>query len=239
MTAVKDNLDALQLVAEQGLDGAQDIFWLLYAFAERLYTFARQGYTELFIVIAAAFIVFRVLAGFFRGFRGLRTGDTIIGRAYVTDGDGLRVSGYNIRMAGLDAPEWDQMARHQDGYWLNHGNHVKSALIQAIGGKRVRVTVKGYDKHGRVLGTVTCDGKDVGEWLVRNGHAIAAYGKTHKSVEREARSARRGLWGYAEAFDPRAWRYKKWRKIGEMNPRKDRSRRARPKRMMPRWFWRI
>ena len=141
-SAVKDNLDPLQRVAEQGLAGAQYTFGLLYDLSERLYTFAKQGYTELFIVVV---IAFRVLGGFFRGFRGLRPGDTIIGRAYVTDGDGLRVSGYNIRMASLDAPEWDQMARHQDGYWFNHGKRVKSTLIQAIGGKRVRVT-----------GSVTC-----------------------------------------------------------------------------------
>ena len=75
----------------------------------------------------------------------------------------------------------------QDGYWFNHGKRVKSALIQAIGGKKVRVTVQGYDKHGRVVGTVTCNGKDVGKWLVRNGHAIAAYGNKYKVVEREAR----------------------------------------------------
>ena len=120
-SAVKDNLDALQRVAEQGLTGAQYTFGLLYDLAERLYAFARQGYTELFIVVVIAFIAFRVLVGFSRGFRGLRPGDTIIGRAYVTDGDGLMVSGYKIRMASLDAPEWDQMARHQDGYWFNHG----------------------------------------------------------------------------------------------------------------------
>ena len=134
-SAVKDNLDALQRVAEQGLTGAQYTFGLLYDLAERLYAFARQGYTELFIVVVIAFIAFRILVGFSRGFRGLRPGDTIIGRAYVTDGDGLRVSGYNIRMASLDAPEWDQMARHQDGYWFNHGKRVKSTLIQAIGGR--------------------------------------------------------------------------------------------------------
>ena len=92
----------------------------------------------------------------------------------MTDGDGIRVSGHTIRHAGLDAPEWDQWAKHQDGYWFKHGKRVKSALIQTIGGKHVRVTVERYDKHGRVLGTVTCNGKDVGALLVRNGHAVVA-----------------------------------------------------------------
>lgn len=133
---------------------------------------------------------------------------TITGKAYVIDGDGLKVSGYNVRLAGLDAPEWDQWAKHQHGYWFNQGKRVKSALIQAIGGKEVRVKVKRYDKYNRVIGTVTCNGKDVGEWLVRNGLAIAAFGNQYKHIEREARRARRGMWGYDEAYDPRAWRHR-------------------------------
>ena len=134
---------------------------------------------------------------------------TITGKAYVTDGDGITVSGYTIRLTGLDAPEWGQVAKHQHGYWFNHGKRVKSALIQAIGGKYVQVAVEGCDKYGRVLGSVTCDGKDVGAWLVRNGYAISAYADKYKDVEREAKLARRGLWGHAEVHDPRAWRHNK------------------------------
>ena len=135
-----------------------------------------------------------------------RGGGVIVGKAYVTDGDGIRVSGYTVRLAGLDAPEWDQPAQDRYGYWFNHGQRVKGALIQAIGGKHVRVTVEGHDKYGRVLGTVTCDGDDVGAWLVRNGHAISAYGGRYKHLEGEARQQRRGMWGLAESYDPRAWR---------------------------------
>ena len=133
-------------------------------------------------------------------------GSVIAGKAWVTDGDGLRVSGCTVRFAGLDAPEWDQWAKHRDGYWFKHGKRVKSALIRAVGGQRVEVKVEGLDRHGRVLGQVTCDGKDVGAWLVRNGHAIAAYGDRYKGVEREARQEKRGLWGHDVAFDPRYWR---------------------------------
>ena len=144
-----------------------------------------------------------------QGVRRLPTpdaGSVIAGKAWVTDGDGLRVSGYTVRFAGLDAPEWDQWAKHRDGYWFKHGKRVKSSLIETIGGRHVRVTVEGYDKYDRVIGTVTCDGKDVGAWLVRNGHAIAAYGDRYKGVEQEARREKRGLWGHDVAFDPRYWR---------------------------------
>lgn len=158
---------------------------------------------EFLIVLGLAAIFF-----LFKSLSKKRPGNTITGKAYVTDGDGIRVSGYSIRFAGLDAPEWDQLAKHQHGYWFNQGRRVKSALIQAIGGKYVRVKVEGYDDYGRLIGTVTCDGKDVGEWLVRNGHAISAYGNQYKQIEREARSARRGMWGHAEIYDPRAWRHR-------------------------------
>ena len=41
---------------------------------------------------------------------------TITGKAYVTDGDEIRVAQWEVQIAGLDAPEWDQKAKHQDGY---------------------------------------------------------------------------------------------------------------------------
>ena len=137
---------------------------------------------------------------------------TLEGKAYVTDGDGIRVARQEVRLAGLDAPEWDQKARHRDGYWFNHGKRVKSALIREIGGKHVRVSVESVDKFGRLLGTVTHKGRDIGEWLVREGHAIAAYSDRYMRVEREAREAKRGMWAHAHNFDPRAHRHREPRK---------------------------
>ena len=88
-------------------------------------------------------------------------GSVIAGQAYVTDGDGLRVSGYRIRFAGLDAPELDQWAKHREGYWIKHGRRVKRALTKAVGRKHVRIKVEDYDQYDRVIGTVTCDDRDV------------------------------------------------------------------------------
>ena len=138
----------------------------------------------------------------------LREPGALVGKAWVTDGDGLRVSGQEVRFAGLDAPEYDQVAKHRDGYWFGHGRRVKRALIQKIGGKQVYVTVEDYDKFGRAVGIVTCNGTDIGEWLVREGHAIAAYSDRYKSVERQARRAKRGMWGHAVNIDPRRWRHR-------------------------------
>ena len=133
-------------------------------------------------------------------------GSIIAGKARVTDGDGLRVSGYRIRFAGLDAPELDQWAKHRDGYWIRHGHRVKRALTKAVGGKHVRIKVEEYDQYDRVIGTVTCNDRDVGEWLVRNGHAVAAYGDRYKQVETEARREQRGMWSHMVNWNPQDWR---------------------------------
>ena len=70
----------------------------------------------------------------------------------------------------------------------------------------MQVAVEGFDRYGRVLGTVSRRGQEVGEWLVRSGYAIACYDSRYKAAESEARSERRGMWGYKEVYDPRAWR---------------------------------
>lgn len=134
---------------------------------------------------------------------------SLAGKAYVTDGDGIRVRGHEVRFAGLDAPEWDQKAKHRHGYWFAHGRRVKSALIERIGGRHVHVVVEDHDRFGRAVGVVTCDGRDVGEWLVREGHAIAAYDGRYKHAEREARRTKTGMWSNAVNIDPRAWRHSK------------------------------
>lgn len=137
-----------------------------------------------------------------------RVDNTIAGKAFVTDGDGIRVAGREVRIYGIDAPEWDQLAKHSNGQWFNHGRVVKSALIREIGGKRVRVQAEGVDRFGRLLGTVTCHGTDIGEWMVSQGHAIAAYSERYKQVEQAARRAQRGMWANEHNFDPRRHRHR-------------------------------
>ena len=66
----------------------------------------------------------------------------------MTDGDGIRVARKEVRLAGLDRARMGSEAKHQNGYWFNHGTRVKSVLIQRVGGKHVSVTVESVDKFG-------------------------------------------------------------------------------------------
>ena len=164
----------------------------------------------LILVVPVGYLVLRRLLR--RRRRGRQPARVVAGKAFVNDGDGVRVAGQTVRIAGLDAPEQDQRARGRNGRWFDHGKKVHEALTGEIGGKHVEVTVEGKDKFGRLLGTVTCGGRDIGEWLVRQGHAIAAYGDRYSEVEREARAAKRGMWGHVKNIDPRAHRHRKRRK---------------------------
>ena len=127
-------------------------------------------------------------------------------KAYVIDGDTIKIGRNWIRIEGIDAPELGQIAK-KDGLVFDQGYRVKSDLIETIKDKEVEVTVKGYDKYNRIIGVVTCDGKDIGAWLVRSGRAIAAYGRQYKSLEQEARKEKRGIWGCDESYDPGLWRH--------------------------------
>ena len=133
---------------------------------------------------------------------------TIAGKAWVVDADDIKVNGLRIRLAGVDAPEHRQLAQ-RNGRWYNQGKWVKGKLIRAIGGRAVEVEIHHYDKFGRAIGVVFCEGKDVGEWMVRNGLAIAAYSDKYRDCEYRARQERRGIWGDRISYDPKHWKHGK------------------------------
>ena len=137
----------------------------------------------------------------FRAHKRPKKGKTISGKAYVTDADDIRVNGIKIRLHGIDAPEYRQLAKRK-GTWYDQGKWSKIELIKEIGGKRVKVDVVGSDKFGRTLGIVFYGSKDICEWMVQNGLAIAAYDDKYKSQERLARRRKLGIWGDEISYSP-------------------------------------
>ena len=88
---------------------------------------------------------------------------TILGRAYVIDGDSLRIKGTEVRLFGVDAPE------------INHpyGKTAKSALMTLCKGQDIRAEVVCADVHGRTVAKCTLsDGRDISAEMVRMGLAI-------------------------------------------------------------------
>lgn len=109
-----------------------------------------------------------------------------------------------IRLLYIDAPEHDQP-------W---GREARRSLQEMVRIERVRVETRGRDRYGRTLGHLrrAADGLDVNLELVRRGHAWAnargAMRPRYDAAEREARTARRGLWQDSDPVSPYSWRHR-------------------------------
>lgn len=105
-----------------------------------------------------------------------------------------------IRLQGIDAPEFDQP----------HGRSARNALEQKLAGRRVRVAGTARDQHGRLLGTLWLDDRNVNRELVAEGHAWVFGGFAPDpdlvNAEEAARRARRGLWASDNPVSPSQWR---------------------------------
>lgn len=127
----------------------------------------------------------------------------------IADGDTIRVlykgGQLKIRLAEIDTPEKEQP----------YGNRARQALAELVAGKVVRVVEQDRDRYGRIVGRVYVGDLDVNAALVRQGAAwvYRQYAKDQKlfRIEREAKTAGRGLWGLPEAerVAPWEWRQQK------------------------------
>ena len=125
---------------------------------------------------------------------------------HVSDGDTVFVrpaSGgqpVKIRIDGLDAPEICQ----------TYGPASRQALQSRLLGQAVSVDGRRRDNYGRVLARIRWQQADVGEWMVRQGHAWSyRYRRDagpYAAQELQARVAQRGLFADARALQPRDFR---------------------------------
>lgn len=125
------------------------------------------------------------------------------GFAVAIDGDSLRLDGRELRLKGLDAPEYRQTCADAAGAESDCGRQARRALADLLRRGPVSCAERELDRYGRGLVACSIGGEDIGATLVRQGMAVA-YGD-YEREEEEARSARRGLW--AGSFErPGEWR---------------------------------
>jgi len=125
---------------------------------------------------------------------------------HVTDGDTLWVRPATgapprkVRLQGIDAPEICQP-------W---GVQARDALSARAMHQRVKVESRRRDDYQRELGHVSMGGDDLGEWMVRSGHAWSYRYRRDRgpyaSQEAKARQLRRGLWADPSSASPRDFR---------------------------------
>ena len=138
-------------------------------------------------------------------------GPSVSGRVRVLDGDSIDLAGEPIRLFGIDAPESRQVCRDGAGRAYRCGHAATLALTAATAGRTVACTRVEYDRYDRQVAICTADGRDLGDTMVRAGHAVELpeySGGRYAAAEREARATRRGLW--AGTFEqPSEWRHRR------------------------------
>jgi endonuclease YncB( thermonuclease family) len=129
------------------------------------------------------------------------------GNAKVIDGDSLRVGDAEIRLNGIDAPEYRQTCKDNSGEQYSCGKRAADVLRRLVKGQQVSCRSLEADRYGRAVSECKAGTTDLNREMVRLGWAVAyrRHSANYAGAEREAKAERRGIW--AGSFEePEAWR---------------------------------
>jgi endonuclease YncB( thermonuclease family) len=135
-------------------------------------------------------------------------GQELTGRASVIDADTIEIHGRRIRLHGVDAPEKGQECFLSDGTPWRGGQRGALALAEFIAVSPVTCQPVDTDRYGRVVANCHVRGRDIEEWLVSEGWAMAyrRYSSHYIGAEQVAKNAKRGIWA-GTVQPPWEWRH--------------------------------
>lgn len=128
----------------------------------------------------------------------------------VIDGDSLlfetdKGKKYELRLYGIDTPEWDQPYSKLSKRYLN----------DLIRGKKLEIEIYDIDRYGRKVVMATRGSVNVNQSLVERGYAWVypryckkKICKKWKKLEKKARYDRKGLWKEKNPVSPWKWKHK-------------------------------
>jgi endonuclease YncB( thermonuclease family) len=139
----------------------------------------------------------------------------------VSDGDTIHLTTpeqtkLRVRLYGIDAPETPKINNRTGRVnkpGQPYGEESWKALESKIMGKQVRLDILDIDKYRRMVGMIYLDNRNINLEMIREGFAEAfveylkpPYRVQFLEVEREAKSARRGVWSLPDYERPREFR---------------------------------
>ena len=128
---------------------------------------------------------------------------SLTGTVRVVDGDSLVLQGEEIRLQGIDAPEFTQACRRVDGSSYDCGRAARRHLLTLL--KNGKVVCRGWekDKYQRLLAHCSAGEVQLNRQMVLDGWAVA-FGE-YLVEEQKANAARKGLWN-GDFQNPAEWR---------------------------------
>lgn len=129
-----------------------------------------------------------------------------VGIAKVIDGDSLSIGDVEIRLHGIDAPEFQQTCTIGEKPWAC-GRSATNALRQMVAKESVRCMWTMRDRYGRALATCIVNGANLNAKLVATGMALAytRYSDRYIAEQNAAQNAQLGVWR-SEFQAPWQWR---------------------------------
>lgn len=155
-----------------------------------------KDFLKLLVLFAGMFVVLIFLARF--------TETDLSGSAKVVDGDSLHLGGEEIRLFGIDAPEYNQrcMLEKPDQSYAC-GKRARDYLKSLVAGQTVVCSGFERDRYDRLLAECHANGQSLNLAMIEAGWAVS-FGDYY-AAESRARDAAAGIW--AGSFDnPAEWR---------------------------------
>ena len=121
--------------------------------------------------------------------------DVGTGNATAKDGDSLALNGTDVRLHGIDAPEFNQSCGSPQGDYLC-GRVAAKALRNLLRGRTINCRSIETDRYGRAVSICQDGGLEINREMVRLGWAVAyiRHSVGYVRAQQEAKAAKRGIW---------------------------------------------
>jgi endonuclease YncB( thermonuclease family) len=112
------------------------------------------------------------------------------------DGDSFRAGKTEVRLHGIDAPEYRQTCSDKTGAEMACGKLARDALSALMRDKTVTCKTLEKDRYGRHVSVCSIGKTEINREMVRLGWALAyrKHDTAYIAAENEARKAKRGIW---------------------------------------------
>ena len=120
---------------------------------------------------------------------------TFQGAVRALDGDSLVVGTQEVRLFGIDAPEFDQTCQKGGVSW-SCGQIAKDKLATLVAGQRVECRGHGKDQYGRIVAVCSIGYDEINRIMVEQGWAVAyrQFSDAYVPAEMQAKAHRLGIW---------------------------------------------
>jgi endonuclease YncB( thermonuclease family) len=146
--------------------------------------------------VMEALFVLVLIAAAALGSKQLAPRELAPGLGKIKDGDSFVLRGKQVRLHGIDAPEYRQTCETAKGKDYACGKDAAKALRELLRGRKITCTEIERDRYRRSVSICRNGEVELNKEMVRLGWAVAyrRHSRNYVAAEREAKLAKRGIW---------------------------------------------